>query len=88
MWREIIGRLAGYIFGKTPAERAAARRRVLRREAPPRDVPGVDAVGRADFSREQREAHRPDRAKGFRGTHGGPPADAGTHKDWDARPHK
>ncbi|HVY63112.1 MAG TPA: hypothetical protein VHF22_15750 [Planctomycetota bacterium] len=99
MLREIIGRVVAYFLGTGKSEerpRRAERRKSDFRErverwATERNPSVSGQVATENFSREQREAHRRQSgggAKGYRGTHGGPPADSGSHKDWDARPHK
>jgi hypothetical protein len=80
MLREILARLWNALMGE---RRAPAARRAAEVEDPWRSDPSL-------FSRERREAarRRDGGEVGRRGMHGGPPADAGFHKDGDARAHR
>jgi hypothetical protein len=89
MLKSVLNRLRSWLARRADARRgppAGADRR--RRPETARDDSGGPRA-RILFSREQREAAR--RAEGGtvgrRGTHGGKPADAGWHKDREARPH-
>jgi hypothetical protein len=98
MLREIIGRVAAYFQrlrkegrpGAGEAKRRSEVRDRIARWAAERSASVSGHFATEDFSREQREARRREAGggRGFHGTHGGPPRDSGSHKDWDARPHE